>query len=65
LIAGFFVDVIWSVFFFNFYWFIDYLIDFVGCFGRDVRVIGLVLLLSMFLAMPSPLASAGELSLRF
>ncbi len=29
--------------------------------GRDVRVIGLVLLLSMFLAMPSPLASAGKL----
>ncbi len=29
--------------------------------GRDLRVIGLVLLLSMFLAMPSPLASAGEL----
>jgi hypothetical protein len=29
--------------------------------GRDVRLIGLVLLLSMFLAMPSPLASAGEL----
>ncbi|CAK9206748.1 unnamed protein product [Sphagnum jensenii] len=28
--------------------------------GRDLRVIGLVLLLSMFLAMPSPLASAAR-----
>jgi hypothetical protein len=31
LIAGFFVDVIWSVFFFNVLWFLDSLIDVVAC----------------------------------